>query len=68
LAAVTGDLSILEASIADAEELSALAIKTYVHSFGAFLVSLADYLNWRNWMGCFTTRTCLWSLVGCCIN
>jgi diamine N-acetyltransferase len=32
---VTGDLNILEASIGDAEDLSALAIKTYVHTFGA---------------------------------
>jgi diamine N-acetyltransferase len=32
---VTRDLRIFEASIGDAEEISALAIRTYVHAFGA---------------------------------
>jgi ribosomal protein S18 acetylase RimI-like enzyme len=56
---VTGDLRILDASIADAEEISALAIKTYVHTFGADFEpdELAHYLEktisvyrWREYL------------------
>jgi diamine N-acetyltransferase len=56
---VTGDLRILDASIGDAEEVSALAIKTYVHTFGAEFEpeELAYYLEhtisvsrWREYL------------------